>query len=169
MQRSLSSCSHNVCSRLNQLLCLCIPACLFGPLQALAVHIPRSAQCMLMSATSSAEVEELQQLVLHNPVTLNLLTAAAGAGSNGVADGAEPGAAAAAGATFGAGGAGSAAEINHYSYNCSKEDRRLVVLSLLKLGLLKKKVCCWKLCTLNGSLRGCWGSNPYWPVGMLHD
>jgi ATP-dependent RNA helicase DDX56/DBP9 len=93
---------------------------------------------MLMSATSSAEVEQLQQLVLHNPVTLNLLTAGSAAAAAGAAD-----AAAAAGgeaAGFGEGGAGSAAEISHFCYSCSKDDRRLVVLSLLKLGLLKKKV-----------------------------
>eukprot|EP00775_Hariotina_reticulata_P003974 gene3974-4227_t len=39
-----------------------------------------------------------------------------------------------------AGGPGSAAEVSHYQLQCSAEDRRLVVLSLLKLGLLKKKV-----------------------------
>jgi ATP-dependent RNA helicase DDX56/DBP9 len=110
-------------------------------LQALAVHIPRSAQCMLMSATSSAEVEQLQQLVLHNPVTLNLLTSAGPAAASGAAGSADAAAAAADGAAgFGDGGAGSAAEIRHFSYSCSRDDRRLVVLSLLKLGLLQKKV-----------------------------
>lgn len=95
-----------------------------------------------MSATSSTEVEQLQQLILHNPVTLNLLAAggaaaAAGAAGNGDAAGV---AAAGGAAALGDGGAGSAAEISHYSYSCSKDDRRLVVLSLLKLGLLRKKV-----------------------------
>lgn len=109
-------------------------------LQALAVHIPRSAQCLLMSATSSAEVEQLQQLILHNPVTLNLLSVTS-QGAAGAAAGAGKAAAAAdAGVGLGAGGAGSAAEISHFSLSCSKEDRRLAVLSLLKLGLLKKKV-----------------------------
>jgi hypothetical protein len=121
-------------------------------LQALAVHIPRSTQCLLMSATSSAEVEQLQQLILHNPITLNLLTApqqqlgdpaggAAAPGAAAAAGGGEPAVAAAAAAAgeLGAGGAGSAAEIVHFAYGCSKEDRRLVVLSLLKLGLLKRK------------------------------
>jgi ATP-dependent RNA helicase DDX56/DBP9 len=112
-------------------------------LQAVAVHIPRSAQCMLMSATSSADVEQLQQLVLHNPVTLNLLHGASAPGAPGTAaaPGAESGPpAGAVGAGFGEGGPGSAAEVSHYQMQCSSEDRRLVVLSLLKLGLLKKKV-----------------------------
>lgn len=113
-------------------------------LQSLAVHIPRSAQCLLMSATSSAEVEQLQQLILHNPVTLNLLVAP-GADAAAAADAAGGAAAAGAGAgagggLLGAGGAGSASEIVHYGYSCSAEDRRLVVLALLKLGLLRKKV-----------------------------
>jgi ATP-dependent RNA helicase DDX56/DBP9 len=116
-------------------------------LQSLAVHIPRSAQCLLMSATSSAEVEQLQQLILHNPVALNLLVAsggdaAAAAGSAcGAAAGGAAAAAGAAGGLLGAGGAGSASEIVHYGYSCSADDRRLVVLALLKLGLLRKKVC----------------------------
>jgi superfamily II DNA/RNA helicase len=37
-------------------------------------------QCMLMSATSSEEVDRLTQLVLHNPVALNLLGKATGEG-----------------------------------------------------------------------------------------
>jgi ATP-dependent RNA helicase DDX56/DBP9 len=101
---------------------------------------------MLMSATSSSEVEQLQQLVLHNPVTLNLLAAgnaaaaAAGAAGNGDAAAAAADGAPSAAAGFGDGGAGSAAEISHFSFSCSRDDRRLVVLSLLKLGLLRKKV-----------------------------
>lgn len=39
-------------------------------------QIPRSCQCMLMSATSSEDVDRLTKLVLHNPLTLNLLGAA---------------------------------------------------------------------------------------------
>ncbi|KAF8061904.1 RH16 [Scenedesmus sp. PABB004] len=104
-------------------------------LQALAVHVPRSAQVLLMSATSSAEVEALQALVLHNPITLNLLApGGAGAGEPGAAGG-EPAA-----AGLGDGGAGSAAEISHWRYECARADRRLAVLALLKLGLLRKKV-----------------------------
>ena len=100
-----------------------------------------------MSATSSAEVEQLQQLILHNPVTLNLLltpaeAAAAAAGDGGSGDGAAAAAAAAGGGggMLGVGGSGSAAEIVHYGFSCAAADRRLVVLALLKLGLLRKKV-----------------------------
>jgi hypothetical protein len=110
-------------------------------LQALAVHIPRSAQCLLMSATSSSEVDQLQQLILHNPVTLNLLvTPAAAAAAAGGSNGDPAAAAAAGGGALGAGGAGTASEIVHYGFQCSAADRRLVVLALLKLGLLRKKV-----------------------------
>eukprot|EP00951_Prasinocladus_malaysianus_P019745 scaffold160155_cov42-Prasinocladus_malaysianus.AAC.1 len=42
-------------------------------LKAIAPHIPRSVQCMLMSATLSEDVNRLQGLMLHNPVLLNLL------------------------------------------------------------------------------------------------
>jgi ATP-dependent RNA helicase DDX56/DBP9 len=102
-----------------------------------------------LSATSSAEVEQLQQLILHNPVTLNLLltpaeAAAAAAGDGGSGDGAAAAAAAAAagggGGMLGVGGSGSAAEIVHYGFSCAAADRRLVMLALLKLGLLRKKV-----------------------------
>jgi hypothetical protein len=66
------------------------------------VQIPRSCQCLLMSATSSAEVERLQKLVLHNPTTLNLL------GNDADASGA-------------AGpGPGSAAEIEHFHIACDR-------------------------------------------------
>lgn len=41
-----------------------------------ALQVPRSCQCMLMSATSSADVDRLTKLVLHNPLALNLLGAA---------------------------------------------------------------------------------------------
>lgn len=46
--------------------------------QALAPQVPRSCQCLLMSATSSEDVDRLTKLVLHNPITLNLLGAATG-------------------------------------------------------------------------------------------
>lgn len=59
---------------------------------------------MLMSATSNAEVERLQKLVLQNPVTLNLLRPDQ--------DDARSGGAAA--------GPGSAAEIEHFSVHCDR-------------------------------------------------
>ncbi len=66
------------------------------------MQIPRSCQCLLMSATSSEEVERLQKLVLHNPTTLNLL------GSD-----SDPNSAAGP-------GPGSAAEIDHYYVACDR-------------------------------------------------
>ena len=50
---------------------------------ALAPQIPRSCQCLLMSATSSADVDRLTQLVLHNPLVLNLLAQPTGDGEVG--------------------------------------------------------------------------------------
>jgi ATP-dependent RNA helicase DDX56/DBP9 len=47
-------------------------------LQLLAPQVPRSCQCVLMSATSSEDVERLQKLVLHSPTVLNLLDLGAG-------------------------------------------------------------------------------------------
>lgn len=105
-------------------------------LQILAPQVARSCQCLLMSATSSTDVERLQKLVLHNPITLNLLQPSHG--QNGSSTGQSD--------ELAAGGSGAAAEIEHYSYSCSKDDRLLVTLALLKLGLLRKKVWCSLLC-----------------------
>ncbi|XP_034691859.1 DEAD-box ATP-dependent RNA helicase 16 isoform X2 [Vitis riparia] len=41
-------------------------------LKALTAHVPRRCQCLLMSATSSADVEKLKKLILHNPFILTL-------------------------------------------------------------------------------------------------
>ncbi|PSC74391.1 DEAD-box ATP-dependent RNA helicase 16 [Micractinium conductrix] len=103
---------------------------------ALAPQVPRSCQCMLMSATSSAEVDRLTALVLHNPLTLNLLGQATG----------EAGAATAAAAAGGA-----AAEIEHFRVDlpagCSASgaaaetaEKLLHLLALLKLNLVQRKV-----------------------------
>ncbi|KAL5988303.1 DEAD-box ATP-dependent RNA helicase 16 [Asimina triloba] len=43
-----------------------------GDLKALIPHVPRRCQCLLMSATSSDDVEKLKKLVLHNPYILTL-------------------------------------------------------------------------------------------------
>lgn len=93
-------------------------------LQALAPLVPRSCQVLLMSATSSADLERLQALVLHSPVHLNLLALPDSAGS---------------GAAMGS-SAGSAATITHYVMPISESDRLLAVLGLLRLGLLHKRV-----------------------------
>lgn len=71
------------------------------------LQLPRSAQRILMSATSSAAVEELSRLVLHNPVTLNLLLAGT-AGQDG-----STGAPTRDGASL-ASGSGLAVEIEHF-------------------------------------------------------
>lgn len=76
---------------------------------------------MLMSATVSEEVERLQRLVLHNPVTLNML--ALGSQKDNLRT-----------------GAGTAAEIEHFSLSCPKEDKLIYVMALLKLNLVRKKV-----------------------------
>ncbi|GLC37850.1 hypothetical protein PLESTB_001483000 [Pleodorina starrii] len=107
-------------------------------LQLLAPQVPRSCQCILMSATVSADVERLQKLVLHNPINLNLT--AAGAGKAGKAD-------AAAGGVGGEGrdgtslasGSGVSADIQHFYMQCPRPDKLLHVLALLRLGLVRKK------------------------------
>ena len=70
----------------------------------LQVQVPRACQCMLMSATTNADVERLQQLILHNPVQLDLLAPAAHA-PDGAGGAAEP-------------GPGSAAKIAHFCIRC---------------------------------------------------
>ena len=65
---------------------------------------------MLMSATMSADVERLQKLVLHNPITLNLLAS----GGSGKANPAQ----------------GSAAEIEHFSVSTDRWCRHSVLLTL---------------------------------------
>ncbi|WVY96459.1 hypothetical protein V8G54_028610 [Vigna mungo] len=41
-------------------------------IKAFTPHVPRSCQCLLMSATSSADVDKLKKLILHNPFILTL-------------------------------------------------------------------------------------------------
>ena len=65
---------------------------------------------MLMSATMSADVERLQKLVLHNPITLNLLASK----GSGKADPAQ----------------GSPAEIEHFSVSTDRWGRHFVFLFL---------------------------------------
>lgn len=77
-----------------------------------------------MSATSSQEVEQLQKLVLHNPIQLNLLADSAAAGGDG--DLAE--------------GSGVSSTITHWSMAVDTADKLLVIMALLKLGLVRKKV-----------------------------
>ncbi|MEW5299598.1 MAG: hypothetical protein WDW36_002597 [Sanguina aurantia] len=109
-------------------------------LQLIAPHVPRSCQCILMSATISDDVERLQKLVLHNPITLNLLH------TNAAAAAAVPGAA----PTALSQGSGVSASIEHFAVVCAKEDRLLYVMATLKLGLLRKKVLVFVNCVDDG-------------------
>ena len=85
---------------------------------------------MLMSATVSEDVEKLTKLILHSPVTLNLLQPSALCGSDGDARGADGSASQ----------IGASDTIEHFSYDCLKpDDHLLVAMSLLKLSLVKKK------------------------------
>jgi ATP-dependent RNA helicase DDX56/DBP9 len=99
---------------------------------ALAPSVPRACQCMLMSATTSADVDRLTKLVLHSPLALDLLAAGGGG---------EEGAAAAGGA---------AAEITHLRIDlpaaCGGRgpageagEKLLHLLALLRLALVAPK------------------------------
>ncbi|KAG2453496.1 hypothetical protein HYH02_001716 [Chlamydomonas schloesseri] len=115
-------------------------------LQLLAPQVPRSCQCILMSATSSDDVERLQKLVLHNPITLNLAAAGAGAGAGGDKAGEEGGEDEQAGGAAErdggslASGSGISADIQHFYIECPRPDKLLHVMALLRLGLCRKKV-----------------------------
>lgn len=89
-------------------------------LRQLAPLVPRNCQCVLMTATSSDCVEQLEKLVLHNPIRLDLLSAGGSRSLGGVQ--------------------GVAAEVQHYQVACAPQDKLLHLLVMLKLGLVKKKV-----------------------------
>ncbi|XP_078437288.1 P-loop containing nucleoside triphosphate hydrolases superfamily protein [Wolffia australiana] len=86
-------------------------------LKALVPHIPRRCQCLLLSATSSDDVEEWRKLVLHNPVSVTLTN-----DDNKDSDDIIP------------------KSIQQFWISCSHSDKLLHVLALLKLGLVQKKV-----------------------------
>ncbi|KXZ52784.1 hypothetical protein GPECTOR_8g172 [Gonium pectorale] len=100
-------------------------------LQLLAPQVPRSCQCILMSATCSEAVERLQKLVLHNPISLNL-TGQGQEGGEGGAEGRD--------GTALASGSGVSSDIQHFYIQCPRADKGLHVLALLRLGLVRKKV-----------------------------
>ena len=104
-------------------------------IRCVADAVQRGCQCMLLSATSSKELTELQALVLHHPVHLDV-----GAGDDnddGAAGGDGAGAGGAAGGKEGAAGAGPA--ISHYTVEVSAKDKLLYCMALLRLGLCKRK------------------------------
>ncbi|KAG9439763.1 hypothetical protein H6P81_019928 [Aristolochia fimbriata] len=85
-------------------------------LKALVPHVPRRCQCLLMSATSSADVDKLKKLVLHNPYILTLPEV------EDIKDGIIP------------------KSVQQFWISCSSHDKLLHVLALLKLELVQKKV-----------------------------
>ncbi|KAJ6813675.1 DEAD-box ATP-dependent RNA helicase 16 [Iris pallida] len=85
-------------------------------LKSLIPHIPRRCQCILMSATSSSDVEKLKKLVLHNPVILTLSEVANST------DEIIP------------------KNVQQFWISCSSRDKLLYILALLKLELVQKKV-----------------------------
>ncbi|XP_068654578.1 DEAD-box ATP-dependent RNA helicase 16 isoform X2 [Aristolochia californica] len=85
-------------------------------LKSLVPHIPRRCQCLLMSATSSADVEKLKKLVLHNPYILTLPEV------GDIKDEIIP------------------KSVQQFWISCSTQDKLLQILALLKLELVQKKV-----------------------------
>lgn len=85
-------------------------------LKSLVHYIPRRCQCILMSATSSADVEKIKKLVLHSPVILTL-TEVEGNEYDGVVPN----------------------SVQQFWISCDVHDKLLYILALLKLELVQKK------------------------------
>ncbi|CAO2828147.1 unnamed protein product [Amaranthus hypochondriacus] len=85
-------------------------------LRALTSHVPKRCQCLLMSATSSADVEKLKKLLLHNPYILTLPEV------GGSKDEIIP------------------KNVQQFSISCSAQDKFIYIVALLKLELVQKKV-----------------------------
>lgn len=85
-------------------------------LKSLVHHIPRRCQCILMSATSSADVDKIKKLVLHSPVILTL-TEVEGKECDGVVP----------------------SSVQQFWISCDVHDKLLYILALLKLELVQKK------------------------------
>ncbi|XP_057826995.2 DEAD-box ATP-dependent RNA helicase 16 isoform X3 [Cryptomeria japonica] len=86
-------------------------------LKSLVPHIPSRCQCLLMSATTSADVEKIKKLVLHSPVVLTL-TEVEGSLDNEIVP----------------------KSVQQFWIACEERDKLLYILSLLKLELVQKKV-----------------------------
>ena len=67
------------------------------------MQIPRTCQCLLMSATTSEDVHRLQQLVLHNPTVVDCTDT--GSEANDMA---------------GSNAAGTSSQIQHFSIQCDR-------------------------------------------------
>ncbi|XP_038991280.1 DEAD-box ATP-dependent RNA helicase 16-like [Hibiscus syriacus] len=85
-------------------------------LKALTPAIPRRCQCLLLSATSSPDVDQLKKLILHNPFVLTLSEA------EDVKDEVIP------------------KSVQQFWISCNTSDKLLYVLALIKLELVLKKV-----------------------------
>ncbi|EPS74267.1 hypothetical protein M569_00486 [Genlisea aurea] len=85
-------------------------------LTALSAHVPESCQCLLISATSSDDVEKLKKLILHNPYILTLPE------SGDAKDDTIPN------------------RVQQFHITCSAQDKLLHIFALLKLELVQKKV-----------------------------
>ncbi|KAG7968242.1 hypothetical protein I3843_08G144100 [Carya illinoinensis] len=85
-------------------------------IKAFTAHIPRRCQCLLMSATSSGDVEKLKKLVLHNPFILTLPEV------GNIKDEIIP------------------KNVQQFWISCGGRDKLLHILALLKLELVQKKV-----------------------------
>ncbi|KZV24948.1 DEAD-box ATP-dependent RNA helicase 16-like [Dorcoceras hygrometricum] len=85
-------------------------------LKALTAHVPKRCQCLLMSATSSDDVEKLKKLILHNPYILTLPEV------GNVKDDIIP------------------KNVQQFYISCSTSDKLVHILALLKLELVQKKV-----------------------------
>ncbi|CAM8988151.1 unnamed protein product [Rhodiola kirilowii] len=85
-------------------------------LKALTAHVPRRCQCLLMSATSSSDVEKLKKLILHNPYILTLPEVGE------VKDDIIP------------------RNVQQFWLACGSNDKLVYILALLKLELVQKKV-----------------------------
>ncbi|XP_027366268.1 DEAD-box ATP-dependent RNA helicase 16 isoform X2 [Abrus precatorius] len=85
-------------------------------IKAFTPHVPRSCQCLLMSATSSADVDKLKKLILHNPFILTLPEV----GNH--KDEVIP------------------KNVQQFWISCPGSDKLLYILAVLKLELVQKKV-----------------------------
>ncbi|TKV91583.1 hypothetical protein SEVIR_9G106200v4 [Setaria viridis] len=85
-------------------------------LKALIPHIPRSCQSILMSATSSSDVDKLTKLLLHNPFILTLTEV--GRAKDDVIP----------------------KNVQQFWISCDVKDKMLHILALLKFELIQKKV-----------------------------
>ncbi|AEE86436.1 RNA helicase (RH16) [Arabidopsis thaliana] len=84
-------------------------------LRSVTSIIPRRCQCLLMSATTSSDVEKLKKLILHNPIVLTLT-------EDNDKEEAVP------------------SNVQQFWISCSAQDKLLHILALLKLEVVQKKI-----------------------------